>query len=217
MIISEQERKRRRLTYRLVQLVLVVLSIGIVVALVSNRRGATRDSEGNVRIGSGGRVGRGRSPDVTFSTTVPTAQQLGQGDMQLFNEDSTVDLILQGPHILAGLSPKTVERIRSEIGKAGPDDSSGLAGFIASTVKEQVADKIGTHARYNVADIRDIRLESDRLVIEWKSGKEQRLFESVKVDRDRGNANRFRPDEARRFIELVKARQAALDPSGQGR
>jgi len=214
MIITEQERKRRRLTYRLVQLVLVVLSIGIIVALVSNRRGETRDSDGNVRIGRGS---RGRSPDVTFSTAVPTASQLGQGDMQLFNEDSTVDLILQGPHILAGLSPKTVERIRAEIGKAGPGDSSGLAGFIATTVKEQVADKIGTHARYNVADIRDIRLEGDRLIIEWKTGKEQQLFESVKVDRNRGQANRFRPDEAQRFIELVKARQAALDASGRRR
>ena len=201
-MITEQERKRRRLTFRLVQLALVVVTLGIAAAFWSNRRGDRFDPDVNVH------VGRGR--DISLSTDVPSASQLAPGDMQLFNEDSTVDLILQGPHILAGLSPKTVERVRSEIRNAGPDDSSGIAGFIASTVKEQVADKIGTHVRYNVADIRDIRLEGDRLVIEWKSGKEQQLFESVKVDRQRGQANRFPREDALRFIELVKARQQEL-------
>lgn len=202
-MITEQERKRRRLTFRMVQLVLVVVTIGLAVAFVNNRR-----SGDDININFGDRRStRAGSGSGTFSTTVPTATQLGAGDMQLFNVDSAVDLILQGRHIYAGLSPKTVERVRSEINKAGPGDSSGIAGFIASTVKEQVADKIGTHVRYDVDDIQDIRLEGDRLVIEWRSGKEQSLFDQVKIDRGRGDANRFRPDEAQRFIELVKARQ----------
>lgn len=198
-MVTEQERKRRRVTYRLVQLVLVMLTVGIAVAFVVNKRSGDSDRGAESR------------REVRISTDVPTAAQLGPGDMQLFNQDSTVDLILQGPHILAGLSPKTVERIRAEIRNAGPDDSSGLAGMIASTVKEQVADKIGTHVRYDIRDIEDIRLEGDRLVIEWKSGKEQQLFESVRIDRQRGTANRFRPDEAQRFIELVKARQRQIE------
>ena len=198
-MITEQERKRRRLTFRLVQLALVMITLGIGAAFWSNRRSDRFDPEVDVTVG--------RAGNVRFSTNVPTAAELGPGDMQLFNVDSTVDLILQGPHILAGLSPKTVERVRSEIRNAGPDDSSGLAGFIASTVKEQVADKIGTHVRYDIRDIRDIRLDGDQLVIEWKSGKEQQLFESVKVDRERGRTNRFNREDALRFIELVKASQ----------
>ena len=200
-MITEQERKRRRLTFRLVQLVLVVVTIGLVVAFVNSRRHGDE-----INIGFSDR--RPTSSNTgTFSTTVPAASELAAGDMQLFSVDSAVDLILQGRHIYAGLSPKTVERVRSEIQKAGPGDSSGLAGFIASTVKDQVADKIGTHIRYNVDDIRDIRLEGERIVIEWKSGKEQSLFNQVKTDRGRSDANRFRPEEAQRFIELVKARQ----------
>lgn len=197
-MITEQERRRRRVTYRLVQLALVMATVGIGVAYFGSRRAGDFDVDVEAR------------GDVSVLTDVPAASQLGPGDMQLFNEDSTVDLILQGPHILAGLSPKTVERVRAEIRNAGPDDSSGLAGMIASTVKEQVADKIGTHVRYDVKDIRDIRLEGDRLVIEWRSGKEQQLFESVRIDRQRGSANRFRPDEAQRFIERVKARQRQI-------
>lgn len=198
-MITEQERKRRRLTYRLVQLVLVVLTVGIGVAFWTDRRADPGDA------------GAVRAREVSFSADVPAASELAPGDMQLFNEDSTVDLILQGPHLLAGLSPKTVERVRTEIRRAGPDDSSGIAGFIASTVKEQVADKIGTHVRYDVADIEEIRLDGDRLVIQWKSGKQQELFESVKIDRQRGSANRFHPEEALRFIELVNARQRQLE------
>lgn len=197
-MITEQERKRRRLTYRLVQLVLVVLTVGMGVAFWTGRRADPGD-------------GAAREREVSFSVDVPAASELAAGDMQLFNEDSTVDLILQGPHILAGLSPKTVERVRTEIRRAGPDDSSGIAGFIASTVKEQVADKIGTHVRYDVADIEEIRLDGDRIVIQWKSGKQQQLFESVKIERQRGSANRFHPEEALRFIELVKARQRQLE------
>ena len=198
-MITEQERKRRRLKYRLIQLVLVMATVGIALAFWTGRRDVDFDADVD------------RERDVTFSNEVPTASQLGPGDMQLFNQDSTVDLILQGPHILAGLSPKTVERVRAELRNKGPDDSTGIAGMIASTVKEQVADKIGTHVRYDVDDIRDIRLDGERLVIEWKSGKRQQLFESVKIDRGRGDANHFRRDEAQRFIELVKARQQQLE------
>ena len=201
-MITEKERKRRRLTYRVVQLALVMVTVGIAVAWFNGRR-----SGDDVNISFSGRRPVIVSNQGTFSTDVPAATQLGPGDMQLLNVDETVDLILQGRHIYAGLSPKTVAEVRNKIQDAGPSDSSGLAGFIASTVKEQVADKIGTHVRYNIDDIRDIRLEGDRLVIEWKSGKEQELFGSVKTDRGRGDANHFRPDEARRFIELVKARQ----------
>jgi hypothetical protein len=201
-MITEQERKRRRLTFRLVQVALVIVTIVLAVVFLNDRR-----SGDDIRINVGDRRRVTSAGEGTFSTTVPAATQLQAGDMQLFNVDSAVDLILQGRHIYAGLSPKTIEKVRSEIRKAGPDDSSGIAGFIASTVKDQVADKIGTHVRYDVDDIRDIRLEGERLVIEWKSGKEQELFGQVHTDRGRGSANRFRRDEAERFIELVKARQ----------
>src|SRR5687767_8429135 len=99
-MITEQERKRRRLKYRLVQLVLVIVTVGIVLAFWTSRRGVNFDADVDVD-----------RREVTVTTAVPAASQLAPGDMQLFNEDSTVDLILEGRHILAGLSPKTVERV----------------------------------------------------------------------------------------------------------
>ena len=199
-MLTEQERKRRRLTLRLVQLGLVIVTIGLAAGFWNSRRGPRVDAR--------------RGPDFSISTDVPTATQLGPGDMQLFNEDSTVDLILQGRTILAGLSPQTVERIRTKMRERGDDigDSSGLGAMIAATVRDQVADKIGTHVSYDIDEIREIRLEGDRLVMEWNSGRQQQLFESVKIDRGRGDANLFRRDEALRFIELVKARKRQPTP-----
>jgi hypothetical protein len=195
-MLTEQERKRRRLTARVVQLVLVMLAVGLAVAFVTNRRDGA-DME--------------RRTTVVLPPNVPAPGQLAPGDMQLLNADRTVDLILRDRALLAGLSPQTVERIRDKMRERGGGDSSGLGAMIASTVRNQVADKIGTHISYDIDDIRDIRLEGERLVIEWKSGKEQQLFESVKVDGDR-SANRFVREEALRFIEMVKARQRQPTP-----
>lgn len=197
-MITEQERKRRRLMARVVQLALVMLAVGLAVAFVTDRRGDGPDI----------RVERG---NMTFSTDVPAATDLAPGDLQIFNVDSTVDLILRGNRIYAGLSPQTVAKVRAKLAESATGETTGIGGLIASAVKEQVADKIDTHARYDVYDIRDIRFENERIVIQWKSGKEQRLFETIKSDGS-GDANRFRREDAMRFIELVKARQRQPAP-----
>ena len=198
-MITEQERKSRRLKASFIQLGLIVLAVGIGIAFIANRRGDGSDVD----------VERGTT--IVLPPNIPAPTALGPGDMQLLNADRTVDLILRDRTILAGLSPQTVERIRTKMRERGPGDSSGLGGMIATTVRNQVADKIGTHISYDIDDIRDIRLDGDRLVIEWKSGKEQELFESVKID-NKGDANHFIREEALRFIELVKARQRQPTP-----
>jgi hypothetical protein len=198
MMITEQERKRRRLTYRLVQVVLVVLSVGIVMAFLVNKRGGVEQrADPEMRITA-------NPPGVT------SPQGLGPGDAQIFNVDSTVDLILSGDRIYAGLSPKSVEKIRAEIHKAGPDDSNTIGGMIAKTVKDQVADKIDIHVSYDIRDIEDIRYEDGRIVIDWRQGGDRELFSQIKRDGRRGDANDFRREDALRFIELLKARQRTL-------
>ena len=190
-MITEQERRRRRLTYRLVQLALIGLSVGIVVAFFTVRRSAPR-----------------RGPDVTFRTDAPSVTELGAGDARLFNIDTTVELVLRGDKMLAGLSPKTVAKVRAEIDKSTSNTPDGIGGIIAQTVKEQVADKIDIHAEYDVRDIEAMWLEDYHIVVQWKSGKKEALFGSVKTD---GKGNRFDVAEAERFIELVNERRKQLN------
>jgi hypothetical protein len=180
------ELNQRRRVYRLVQVGLVLLVVAVA-AMWLLRRSPARH--------------------FTVQTEAPPVEALGPGDLQIFNVDSTVDMILKDDKILAGLSPKTVAKVRDELART--DRDTGLGGSIAKFVKQTVADKIGTRVVYNIADIRDMRYENERFVIEWKRGGDQQLFGNVKVDGDR-DANRFRSDDARRFIDAVKARQKTL-------
>jgi hypothetical protein len=179
------ELRQRRTISRFVRLFLVALAIGIAIAWCARRApsGAT-----SMRMQS--------APPATLSS----------GDVQIFNVDTTVDLILQGTKIYAGLSPTIVDRVRGELAKSTQKDTAGIGGAIAQMVKQQVADKIDTRVVYDIQDIRDLRYDDPHIVIAWKRGGEERLFGSVKVDGDR-DANRFRREDAERFIAAVKERQ----------
>jgi hypothetical protein len=182
--------RQRRVISRIVRFGLIALAVVLVAMWVQRR---TPDRE--------------RLPRM--QADAPIVEALGAGDLQIFNVDSTVDVMLKGDRILAGLSPKTVAKVREEIARSTSKDTTGLGASIAQMVKQQVADKIATRVVYDVRDIRDIRYENEKLVIEWKRGGEQELFGSVKVDRDR-EAGRFRPEDARAFIDAVNARRREL-------
>ena len=156
------------------------------------------------------KVSRARAPNVRVVNTPPIPDAaLAPGDMRLYNRDSTVDLILRGSQVLAGLSPKTVERVRSEMQKSSQGETTGLGGFIASTVKSTVANSIGIHAAYSVHDIRDMRYQDGQLVIERTDGGETHLFGETKVDR-REVSKTFDEEDAQRFIEAVRQRKREL-------
>lgn len=180
------ELRQRRVVSRFLRVALVALAVGLAILWLQRRAPA------------GG--------DVDIQVEAPPIETLGPGDVQIFNEDTTVDLVLRGDRIYAGLSPKIVAKVRTEMAKEKDRDTTGLGGAIAHMVKQQVAEKIGTRVVYDVGTIRDLRYDDPNIVIEWKRGGEQRLFESVKVDGNR-SANRFRREDAERFIAAVKTRQ----------
>jgi hypothetical protein len=135
----------------------------------------------------------------------PANEALGPGDLRIYSADSSVDLVLSGNNILAGLSPKTVEKVKSEMERSTDRDTSGFAGSISKMVKSSVAGAIGTHAVYPLSEIREIRYEDGQIVFDAKDGKQHDLFGNTKVN---GNkvSNSFRPDDAQRFVEAVRAR-----------
>ncbi len=145
---------------------------------------------------------------MRVQTEAPPPDSLGAGDVRIYNSDSSVDVILKGDKILAGLSPKTVARVRAEM-DTGPTTDSGIGGGIASIVKKTVAGAIGTHAAFPLADIRDVRFDRGRLIFEWANGGEHHLFGDTKVNGNR-EGNSFRPEDATRFIDAVHARKKAL-------
>jgi len=119
--------------------------------------------------------------------------------------DEAESLVLSGDHILAGLSPKTIAKVKLKLDSSAARDTGGLGGSIGKLVKNSGAGAIGTHASYPLSEIRDIRFDGDQIVVDWKSGKHGELFGNTKVNGENISSS-FRPDDAQRFVEAVRAR-----------
>jgi hypothetical protein len=181
----------RRRTYNLVRAGLIAATIAIVAIYFFLRRSPIPHTR------------------MRLESEAPTPVALAAGDMRIVSVDSSVELVLMGDRILAGLSPQTVAKIRTELEKSSAKDTAGLGGSIAQIVKKTVAGAIGTHMAYPLSDIREIRYEDGRLVIVSNSGRENKLFGNTKVN-GRELSNAFRPEDAQRFTEAVRARQVTL-------
>jgi hypothetical protein len=144
---------------------------------------------------------------VRVRTEAAVLDSLAPGDMRIYNTDSTVDLVLKGDEILAGLSPKTVAKIQGQLDTSASGDTSGIGASISQIVKKSVAGAIGTHAAFPLSDIRDIRYEGEQIVFDWKGGGKHQIFGSTKVNGGRVS-NSFRREDAERFVEAVRARLA---------
>jgi hypothetical protein len=177
----------RRFVAGLIRLTLVVLALALVGRYFKNK---FFSSHGTVSV-------QREAP--------PANEALGPGDLRIYSSDSAVDLVLSGNNILAGLSPKTVEKVKREMEKSTDRDTSGFAGSISQIVKSSVAGAIGTHAVYALSDIREIRYEDGHIVFDAKDGKQHDLFGSTKVNGNKVSSS-FRPDDAQRFVEAVRAR-----------
>ena len=180
----------RRFIGGLFRLALIVLAVFVVSRYFGVGRGSSRSQRTSVKI----------------ETQAPP-DSLGPGDLRIYNTDSSVDLVLRGQNILAGLSPKMVSQIKAKIDTSTAKDTTGLGAGIASIVKKSVAGAIGTHAVFPIADIRDMRYEDDQIVIDWADGRKHQVFESANVNGKKASRT-FRQEDAERFIEAVKARKA---------
>jgi len=138
-------------------------------------------------------------------TEAAVLDSLAPGDLRIYNVDSTVDLVLKGDEILAGLSPVTVAKIQRQLDTSASRDTTGIGASISQMVKKSVAGAIGTHAAFPLSDIRDVRYDGDQIVFEWKDGSKHEVFGNTKINHERMSTS-FRREDAERFVEAVKAR-----------
>ena len=185
----------RRFVGGVVRLGLVVLAV----FFVSRSFGFGRSSSS--------RSSRRDRSSVKVETQAPP-DSLGPGDLRIYNADSTVDLVLRGESILAGLSPKMVSEIKAKIDTSTAKDTTGFSAGIASIVKKSVAGAIGTHAVFPISDLRDIRYEDDQIIFDWNDGQRHQIFENANIN-GKKTSRTFRREDAERFIEAVKARKSA--------
>jgi hypothetical protein len=181
----------RRLIAGLVRIGLVILAAVVIAGYVSRRT----SRHGRLHV-----------------ETTPPPDSLGPGDLRIYNADSTIDLVLKGDQILAGLSPKMVEKIKAKLDTSESGDTSGFAGSIGSMVKKSVSSAIGTHAAVALTDVRDVRYDGREIVFEWTDGREHQLFQNANVNGERASRS-FRAEDANKFVAAVRARKAATPTS----
>jgi hypothetical protein len=131
---------------------------------------------------------------------------LGPGDMRIYNADSSVDVVLMGNKILAGLSSKTVAKIKSGLDESRSGDTSGFGGMVSQIVKSSVAGAIGTHAVFPLADIKDIHYADGKIRVQWTDGSDRELFSGTSVNHQKVSDS-FNEADAKRFVEAVRARK----------
>jgi len=133
-------------------------------------------------------------------------ETLGPGDMRIYNADSSVDVVLMGDKILAGLSSKTVAKIKSGLDESRSGDTSGFGGMVSQIVKSSVAGAIGTHAVFPLADIKDIHYSDGKIRVQWSDGGDKELFSGTSVNHQKVSDS-FNEADAKRFVEAVRARK----------
>ena len=116
------------------------------------------------------------NPHVRVEAQAPP-ETLGPGDMRIYNADSSVDVVLMGDKILAGLSSKTVAKIKSGLDESRSGDTSGFGGMVSQIVKSSVAGAIGTHAVFPLAEIKDIRYADGKIRVQWSRRQRQRAVQ----------------------------------------
>ncbi len=129
---------------------------------------------------------------------------LHAGDIRIVDMNGGADLALIGDTISGGLSPATIARVKRET-DSSTVAGGGFAASIEKIVKGTVATVLATRIAVPVHQVTDIAYEDGVLRISTTDS-DKPLFHDTKIN-DRRVMESFHPDDARRFVAAVKARQ----------
>ena len=116
----------------------------------------------------------------------------------IVTRDGSLELGLTDSVLYSRLSKETRAGIASDM-ERGTEDREGLGGRIARAVTSAVAEGIGTAVQVPLSEVRDVRVEGDRLVVEMADG-QRSPFEGSKTD-GQPLLEQFAPADAARLAE----------------
>lgn len=113
--------------------------------------------------------------DVDFS-----GDDLGEDRFAIHSASGGVRMGLTDEFVYFALSDSVLAEARSEM-ERDTGDANGVAGAIGGMVRGAVGRALSFRAKYDVADIRDIRWEDGRMMMEF-TDPERSLSDSFEVD-----------------------------------
>ena len=199
--------QQRRWIARAIKLGLIGAAVVVVMAWIGTKR---EGREHNVHFDPDVQVDVDRHPEARGARVATrSVEALAPGDLRIYNQDSSVNLILRGAEILAGLSPEMREKITQDIVQSTADDTAGFGGAVANVVRTTVASAIAQHAVVPLRDVRDVQYEDGQIILVRNNGRRFELLENVKTDGEKISRT-FAREDALRFVEAVRARKRAL-------
>ena len=148
-----------------------------------------------------------RDVPIRVSRRVDPATTLREGDIRIASVDSSVDLALIADTISAGLSQKTLEKVRRET-DTNSVKGSGFGAEIERMVKGTVQSAIATRVVFPLTDVRDVRYDGRKLIFDW-NGKVHHNFGKANID-GKDFMESFSSGDAQRFVIAVRARKRAM-------
>ena len=118
--------------------------------------------------------------DVELDGMAISADLDGEPVEAVTTEDGGMEIGLTDRVLYSRLSPEARAEIAADM-KESARGQEGLGGRIARSVTQAVAEGLGTAVQVPLADVRDVRVEGGRLVIEMADG-EPSPFERAQTD-----------------------------------
>ena len=115
--------------------------------------------------------------------------------------DGAMELGLTDSVLYSRLSKDTQAQIAAQMDSTA-EAQEGLGGRIARAVTQAVAEGVGTAVQVSLADVRDVRVEGGRLVVEMVDGRPS-PFERAQTD-GAPLLTQFEPTDAARLAEAFR-------------
>lgn len=150
-------------------------------------------------------VGDKRSDKVAvqFSSDSKEVLAENEGEVKITSTDGALVLAVVSDSVVIQLSDSLRQSVADSIRK-DTDNKGGVGAIIGNAVSAAVNTAMGFKVRVPARDVENLRYENGELHFDVKGGKVQ-MNSSSKGSKS--NGGRFTEEDARRFIDAVKAAQ----------
>ena len=136
----------------------------------------------------------GDGPDMDFS-----GEDIGEDRFAVLSENGGVRMGLTDEYVYFALSDSILAAARAEMEEEDTVPREGIGGAIAGLVRGGVNRALHFRARYRVEEIRDIRWEDGRMVIEFEDP-DRSVGDNFQID-DQPVEEAYREADVRAFAE----------------
>lgn len=130
-----------------------------------------------------------------------SGEDLGSDIHSMATEDGALKMGLTREWVYFTLSDSV--RAEAEAELTARTDSSGVKGFFGGLMRSAVGKALSFRAKYAVSEIRDIRWEDGRMVVEFVDP-DRRLDDNLHADDDEPVTEAFAEEDVRAFSEAFR-------------